>query len=238
MEQRLVESPPSDSEGFLAGYDALIAQFSSGGLHRGKTRIAKNFNYFLEALRQSQGLKQASPLIAYTTPAECFSDISNAGVNVITEILLSRNCKRFANMNKNSVAGMTRANITHFPERPLKTNVGPHVYAEFCTEADRLRKRLDLSQAPPDSDAAVLFCPRAYPCSKALQSAAITDVLLFRTDSYSDRSNYAWKLELRPRHHGMIDINASAIQKIAALLKNGAVYIQKRVEARSGSFLR
>lgn len=143
--QRLIAAPPSNSEDFIDGYEALITQFSSGGLHRGKTRIAENFNHFLEALHVSQQLKQASPMDAYGTMAEYFSDINNAGVNVLTEILLTLNCERFANMNKNSVAGMAMANITQFPERPLKTNVDPHLYAEFCTEADRLRTRLGLS---------------------------------------------------------------------------------------------
>lgn len=143
--QELIATPPSDSEGFLRGYEALIQQFSSGGLQRGKTRIANNYTHFLEALREAQALKQATPEVAYAALADYFSDISNAGVNVLTEILLALNSERFANMNKNSVAGMERANITQFPERPLKTNVAPQLYAEYCVEADRLRERLGLS---------------------------------------------------------------------------------------------
>jgi hypothetical protein len=142
--QRLIGTPPSTRGAFIAGYEALIQHFSSGGLQRGKTRIANNYRHFLTALSEAQELKRASPATAYGVLADYFGDVNGAGVNILTEILLAINIKRFANMNKNAVAGMARANITRFPERPLKTNVDAEVYADYCEEADRLREQLGL----------------------------------------------------------------------------------------------
>jgi len=142
--QRLIRTPPSTRGAFLAGYEALIRQFSSGGLQRGKTRIANNHTHFLAALGEAQELRRASPATAYGVLAGYFSDVDRAGVNILTEILLAINSDRFANMNKNAVAGMARANITQFPARPLKTNVDARLYAEYCTEANRLREQLGL----------------------------------------------------------------------------------------------
>jgi HKD family nuclease len=142
--QRLIETPPSTREAFIAGYETLIRQFSSGGLQRGKTRIANNYTHFLAALGEAQQFRRASPATAYGVLADYFGDIDRAGVNILTEILLAVNSDRFANMNKNAVAGMARANITQFPARPLKTNVDARLYAEYCSEANRLRERLGL----------------------------------------------------------------------------------------------
>lgn len=142
--KQLIQSPPSSKAAFLQGYESLIAQFSSGGLQRGKTRIANNYQHFLAALRTAQELKQAAPEVAYDMLVGYFADIDRAGVNVLTEILLALNSDRFANMNKNAVSGMARANITKFPERPLKSNVDAATYAEYCDEAGKLRDHLGL----------------------------------------------------------------------------------------------
>jgi hypothetical protein len=141
----LVARPPATKEGFIDGYDTLIRQFSSGGLHRGKTRIANHYPRFLDALAQAQQLADASPADAYRALAGYFNDIDRAGVNMLTEILMAINSARFANMNKNAVAGMARANITEFPARPLKTNVDAGVYEAYCARAERLREQLGLT---------------------------------------------------------------------------------------------
>jgi len=143
--RQLVISPPATKEEFIARYEALIAHFSSGGLQRGKTRIANNYGHFLAALAKVETLRDATPETAYGVLAGYFSDIDRAGVNILTEILMAINRERFANMNKNAVAGMARANITRFPPRPLKSSVSAQVYAEYCIEADRLRTSLGLN---------------------------------------------------------------------------------------------
>lgn len=141
---RLIGTPPSTRDAFIASYEDLIRHFSSGGLQRGKTRIANNYTHFLDALRAAPTLKDASPETAYRVLANYFGDIDRAGVNILTEILLAINSERFANMNKNAVAGMARANLTRFPERPLKSNVDAALYAAYCEEANGLRERLGL----------------------------------------------------------------------------------------------
>lgn len=142
--QDLTQHPPTTAHKFIERYEALIAQFSSGGLQRAKTRIATNYRHFLTALSEVQQHGQSTPLVAFDVLAEYFEDISGAGINVLTEILLTINSDRFANMNKNAVSGMERANITLFPARPLKTNVDGEKYSSYCAEAKRLRENLGL----------------------------------------------------------------------------------------------
>lgn len=142
--KRLINERPENRGEFITCYEDLISQFNSGGLQRGKTRIANNFEHFLDALGEALRLKHLPPAAAYNGLAKFFTDIDRAGVNVLTEILVALDCERFANMNKNAVAGMARANIMQFPDRPLKTNVDGQIYAEYCTEANRLKERLGL----------------------------------------------------------------------------------------------
>ena len=137
-----MEDPDED---FLSHYEQLIGKFHSGGLHRGKKRIAENANQFHEALAAIIGAREPSPGDAYQILLDYFQHIPQAGVNVLTEILHAIDSKRFAVMNQNAVAGLRLSNIHDFPANPAKRSVNAELYAYYCEQADVVRNELDLA---------------------------------------------------------------------------------------------
>lgn len=129
---------------FIDHYEELISLFHSGGLHRGKNIIADNAPRFIEGLRAILQGEHLTAQDAYQILLGHFDHVPRAGVNVITEILLALDSKRFAVMNQNAVSGLSLANIRQFPAKPNKTTVRALRYADFCDQADRIRRELGL----------------------------------------------------------------------------------------------
>jgi hypothetical protein len=134
-----------DAEAFLKRYEQLIEMFHSGGLQRGKKFIAQNADKFQAALVAILQSDQPTAAGAYQLLLDCFRDIPRAGVNLLTEILLTLDSKRFAVMNKNAVSGLGLANINDFPAKPSKSNVSAETYSQYCQKAAQVRNELGLS---------------------------------------------------------------------------------------------
>ncbi len=64
---------------------------------------------------------------------------------MLTEVLMALNCRKFAVVNQNTLAGLRLADVTGFPAHPNKDNVDGETYARFCAAMDSVRKRLGLA---------------------------------------------------------------------------------------------
>lgn len=142
------------SQAFLEAYEGLIVHFHSGGLHRGKTIVSTKSARFIRALTEALQLGRASPGEAFELLHRHFVDIDRAGINVLTEILHALDNKRYAVMNQNAVNGLLVAGYDQYPLRPLKTNVSPELYAQFCRDARHVQSQLGLENL---SDLDALF---------------------------------------------------------------------------------
>lgn len=140
----MVAAKPFTSQRFLAHYDRLLEHFHSGGLARGKTKIAEHAGAFQKALAIVVQEDCRDVGRVYGLLLDHLRDVPGAGVNVITEILHALDNKRFAVMNRNAVSGMRLANIDEFPVRPLKSNVSTEHYIKFCRVANQIREKLGL----------------------------------------------------------------------------------------------
>jgi len=129
---------------FPGRYDALIDLFHSGGLHRGKSRIANHPGQFVAAVADLLGRRNLSPAQAFAVLHEHFGAITGAGINLLTEILHTLDNKRFAVMNQNAVSGLALAGIREYPLHPTKQNVSAEDYARYCEHADAVRRTLGL----------------------------------------------------------------------------------------------
>ncbi|MDP2356886.1 MAG: phospholipase D family protein [Beijerinckiaceae bacterium] len=132
-------------DSFLKFYNRLVSGlWHSGGLHRGKTRIAETPEIFRQIVKVAQA-SDGKP-IAETFDQLCTlaNQASGIGPNVLTELLHTYDNGRFAVMNQNSVAGMKLAGVTGFPDRPSRSSVSGSLYAEFCKQADTIRAKLGL----------------------------------------------------------------------------------------------
>ena len=129
---------------FPSKYDALIGLFHSGGLHRGKSRIANHPGQFVAAVADILDRRNLSPAEAFTVLHRHFGAITGAGINLLTEILHALDNKRFAVMNQNEVSGLALAGIRDYPLHPTKQNVSAESYARYCGHADTVRRSLGL----------------------------------------------------------------------------------------------
>lgn len=129
---------------FPSNYDALIGLFHSGGLHRGKSRIANHPGQFVAAVADILDRRNLSPAEAFTVLHGHFGAITGAGINLLTEILHALDNKRFAVMNQNAVSGLALAGIRDYPLHPTKQNVSAESYARYCGHADTVRRSLGL----------------------------------------------------------------------------------------------
>lgn len=130
---------------FLRRYEELIGLFHSGGLHRGKTRVAEHPTQFLAAVSDIVRQRNLSPGDAFNVLRGHFLAIRSAGINLLTEILHALDNTRFAVMNQNAVSGMMRAGIRDYPLHPTKQNVTSESYARYCEQADTVRRTLGLA---------------------------------------------------------------------------------------------
>lgn len=140
----LADEPDLKRRDFLPRYEEQIKYWHSGGLHRGKTSLAKKPSIYQAALRALAAEQSQDPAKLFDLLKGYFGQISRAGTNVLTEILHTRDPKRFPVMNRNSVAGMGLANITGYPRAPSKATVDGERYGRFAAEAAALCKSLGL----------------------------------------------------------------------------------------------
>jgi HKD family nuclease len=131
--------------GFLARFESLISLFHSGGLHRGKNKIAEHPGPFVAAVADIVSRRNLPPGEAFAVLHEHFVGIPQAGINLLTEILHALDNKRYAVMNKNAVSGLALAGIMEYRARPNKKNVGADGYARYCQHADAVRQKLGLA---------------------------------------------------------------------------------------------
>jgi hypothetical protein len=143
--QRIAELGTPSPTRFLAIYEELLnGVWHSGGLPRAKTTIAGNSGVFQDSLRALADTTSDDPEFLYNLLLSFMERVPKAGVNVITEILHTRDATRFPVMNGNSVSGMRMANITDYPPSPTKKTVDGATYASFCADAEKIRSELGL----------------------------------------------------------------------------------------------
>jgi HKD family nuclease len=127
-------------------YEQLVSGlWHSGGLHRGKTKIAPYYEHFQRALRGMESFRSMNASEAFRTLHTALAGVERTGTNVITEILHTLDNDHFAVMNQNSVAGLRLAGVSDFPEKPNRFNVTPETYASFCRSAKEVRDGLGLT---------------------------------------------------------------------------------------------
>jgi HKD family nuclease len=141
----LASTKSLETKVFVERYEQLLGMFHSGGLHRGKNIIAKSADRFQAALAAIVQSDYPTAGDAYQLLLDHFKKIPRAGVNVLTEILLALDSRRFAVMNQNAVSGLRLANIDDFPTKPNKGNVSAETYARYCQIATQTRNELGLS---------------------------------------------------------------------------------------------
>lgn len=130
---------------FLAFYEPLVTGlWHSGGLQRGKNRVADHVQGFQEALSTLTSIGKSRIGEAFDTLLQHLLGVKGAGINVLTEILHSFDNQRFVVMNQNSISGLGLGGYDGFPRHPSKLDVDAAAYVDFCEKAADVRDRLGL----------------------------------------------------------------------------------------------
>lgn len=140
----LAGAPDLKPRDFLPRYEEQLRYWHSGGLHRGKSSLAKKAPQYQAALRALAAEPSQDAGALFDLLKSFFDKIPRAGTNVLTEILHTRDPKRFPVMNRNSVAGLGLANIRGYPRKPAKSNLDGETYRRFAFDAVTLCKNLGL----------------------------------------------------------------------------------------------
>lgn len=140
----LAGAPDLKPRDFLPRYEEQLRYWHSGGLHRGKSSLAKKAPQYQAALRALAAEPSQDVGALFDLLKSFFDKIPRAGTNVLTEILHTRDPKRFPVMNRNSVAGLGLANIRGYPRKPAKSNLDGETYRRFAFDAVTLCKNLGL----------------------------------------------------------------------------------------------
>ena len=140
----LVGAKPRTKLDFLPLYTSLLTALHSGGLNRGKGRIAAHPQRLVRALEDLLARPRSSLEATFNLLHGHLLGIKGAGINILTELLHVTDNGRFAVMNKNAVAGMRLAGFTKYPVRPGKGNVNAKLYKDYCEDAARVRETLGL----------------------------------------------------------------------------------------------
>lgn len=143
--QSLATPVKGGARNFLPRYEALIDLFHSGGLHRAKTRVAREPGRFLAAVADIAARPRLAPAEAFGVLHAHFENITGAGINLLTEILHALDNKRYAVMNQNAVTGLAVAGFDGYPQHPTKGNVDGELYERYCHQARSVQRELGLA---------------------------------------------------------------------------------------------
>ncbi len=106
--------------------------------------MSQKSSIFITALAELLELSRATSAQAFELLRRHLVDIDRAGINVLTEILHALDNKRYTVMNQDAVSGLIVASHDQYPLRPLKTNVTPELYEQFCRNAREVRTQFVL----------------------------------------------------------------------------------------------
>ena len=110
----------TDARAFSARFDELRKCFHSGGLDRHKGDLLTHADGFREALRAVPDAANQTPSEAFEGMLRLLRPVVGAGTNMLTEMLMAVDCRKFAVMNQNTVSGLRQVGVTGFPLHPSK----------------------------------------------------------------------------------------------------------------------
>lgn len=108
--EKLASKDVKDKNSFISHFDSLITgphYWSSGNMQRNKTDIYENWKSFQKLVRFVQANSTRDAEFLFQKGKVLLNDIRGAGINYLTEILMTFDPKRFANMNKNPLTVLT-----------------------------------------------------------------------------------------------------------------------------------
>lgn len=114
----------------------------SGSLHRLRRKVYPHYKKFQTLVRYIRENKNKSPAEVFDQSMAYVKDISGAGVNYITEIMMTYNSKKFANLNKNPITVLRNKGDVNL--KASSVSYSGEDYQEYCDLLSEINKVLGL----------------------------------------------------------------------------------------------
>ena len=126
----------------LVGETGQRGLWHSGSMGRLKSSVVKDFREFSSLVRYIRSNKSKSPAVLFESAQKQVKDIHGAGVNYITEIMMTYNYESFANLNKNPLTVLIDVGGLNL-KKTYSTYTGED-YALFCEIVTEIKDELGL----------------------------------------------------------------------------------------------
>lgn len=142
----LVTENISDAE-FKTQYEDLVGAknterlWYSGSLFRQKAKVFKHKQAFLRLVRYVMDHQDKSPLVVFDKGKELIEAVPGAGVNILTEIMMTFQPEKFANLNNNPLTVLLKVGCTL---KKTPANYSGKDYQAYCDLITEIKKELKL----------------------------------------------------------------------------------------------
>jgi HKD family nuclease len=126
----------------LVGESGQKGLWHSGSMGRLKTSVVRDYREFSSLVRYIRSNKSKSPAFLFENAQKLIKAIDGAGVNYITEIMMTYNFESFANLNKNPLTVLIDVGGLHLKKTYAIYN--GEDYALFCEIVTEIKKELGL----------------------------------------------------------------------------------------------
>lgn len=140
--KRLSQKRYEDIIELLVGKAGQVRYWDSGSMHRAKTEVFKFKNEFrtlVKIIKENQH-KQATEV--YSLAKEQVQEIYGAGINYITEIMMTYQPKRFPNLNSNPIKVLKEEAGVYI--KATSESFNGNDYEEYCNITEEIRSALSL----------------------------------------------------------------------------------------------
>jgi HKD family nuclease len=134
---------------FKIGYEKLVGAkgtthnryWSSNNLFRGKTTVIDQYKQFINLLNYINDNQRKAPSIIFDGAKRHTDKINRVGINVLTEVLLTFDTKRFPALNQNSIDALDFVGC----RLPNKNSLKGIDYEEYANLMKEIRDRFEMT---------------------------------------------------------------------------------------------
>lgn len=141
---KIADKPLLPKKKVISLLDALLNEWSSGGLKRTKPSIHEYYKEFAELVRFIRANKSKNADYVFSEAMKRVENVPNISVNCVTEIMISYNHKDFAILNSNPFTVLTEKVGVTFKHKHYRNFSGKE-YAYYCDLIKEISKKLGFS---------------------------------------------------------------------------------------------
>ena len=144
----IADSPSLTKAEFSSLLDSLVGSkedyslWHSGSLFRLRRKVYPHYKKFQKLVKFIRDNKEKSPAFVFSKATQIVSTIEGAGINYITEIMMTYNPQKFANLNKNPITVLRKEGDVFI--KSTSSSFSNADYEEYCDLVKEISEELGL----------------------------------------------------------------------------------------------